>query len=184
MTKRDGSSLTKRLSDLEAAVNARARESAEAAQRMAESDRAMRGYFTDEMGRLREAITSELYVQAVLRLLSDLLPILNDLDSLLERPEFTLCPEAMSDDTARLQKALLAYRRRFYNGLRRLGVEEMAVAVGETLFDPHLHEGVEPDEGDQLGDTGALPEGTIIRVLRKGYLFRNELFQAPQVVVK
>jgi molecular chaperone GrpE (heat shock protein) len=148
--------------------------------RMEEADRATRSYFTGTLDKLREAITNELHVRAAQRLLVDVLPILNDLDDLLTRSE-----EAAQDErTARLWNALAAYRRRFYHGLRRLGLEEIRVVERETMFDPDLHECVEPREGEEFPDTEMVPHGAILKVCRKGYRFREELFHAPQVIIK
>lgn len=172
--------LGERVARIESLLEQFVAEGRERDRRMEETNRAMRAYFTDELGRLREAVTQELRVRASQRLLQEVLPVLNDMDDLLARSE----EAAQDEQTARLWRALEAYRRRFYNGLRRLGLEEIKVAAGETPFDPYVHECVStveavPAEGDQMP-----PAGTIVGVRRRGYLFQNELFQAPQVVIR
>jgi molecular chaperone GrpE (heat shock protein) len=148
--------------------------------RMEENNRTMRAYFTDELGRLREAITDELRDRAALRLLQDVVPILNDLDDLLERSK-----EAAQDETtARLWRALEAFRRRFYNGLLRLGLEEVHVVENETMFDPYIHECVDARDDAFESDAEEISPDTIVKVKRRGYMFQNELFQAPQVIIQ
>jgi len=44
-------------------------------------------------------------------------------------------------------------------------------------FDPHLHEALSREETDDL------KEGTVIRELRRGYLFKDKLLRPAQVVV-
>src|SRR5262249_42767967 len=147
---------------------------------MEETNRAMRAYFTDELGRLREAITNELRVSAAQRLLQEALPILNDMDDLLDRSEDV----SQDENTARAWRALEAYRRRFYNGLRRLGLEEIRVVENETVFDPYIHECMHSIEPDSLPGGEEPPPGTIVKVRRRGYLFQKELFQAPKVIIQ
>ena len=167
------SRLETRLEELIATGSARGR-------RMEETNRTMRAYFTDDIGRLREAVTNELRTRAALRLLQDTVPILNDLDDLLERSE-----EAAHDETtARLWRALEAFRRRFYNGLRRLGLEEIHVVENETLFDPYIHECIDSREAVSGTQAEEIPPDTIVKVKRRGYLFQNELFEAPQVIIQ
>jgi molecular chaperone GrpE (heat shock protein) len=173
--------LGERLARIESLLDQFVVEGRERDRRFEESNRAMRAYFTDELGRLREAITQELRVRASQKLLQEVLPILNDMDDLLARGN----EAAQDEQTARLWRALEAYRRRFYNGLRRLGLEEITVVEGETLFDPYIHECVsavaeEPVETGEEMHPGAL----IIGVRRRGYLFQNELFQPPQVIIR
>ena len=177
--------LLKRVGNIEALFELWVEEWGKRDNRMERADLAMRSYFTDELGRLREAITDELYVRATQRLLMDILPILNGLDNLLIRPEFT-CPEVttQNEQTTHLWNTLGAYRRSFYNCLRRLGLEEISIVEGETMFNPDIHECVEPGEGEELPDTETLLDGAILKVRRRGYHFRGELFQAPQVIIK
>ncbi len=143
--------------------------------RKLDDDLAMRAYFTEELGRLREAIYGELRIRAVRQFLQEVISILNDLDELLERS----AEAALNETTVRIWNALEAYRRRFYNCLRRLGLEEIKIAEKETIFDPHVHECVDTVDGAEK----EIPPGMIVKVRRRGYLFQKELFQAPQVII-
>ena len=175
-----GDRLEERFSKVEASLETCITGWNERDRRMEESDRAMRSYFTDELGKLREAIINELHIRAVQRVLPELLRIFNDLDDLLMRSE-----EAAKDESpARLWRVLGAYHRSFYNGLHRLGLEQINVVEKETIFDPHLHECVDTIEDEQFTGAEELPPGTIVKVRRKGYLFQKELFQVPQVIIK
>lgn len=173
--------LAERVARIESLFEQSIAEARERERRLEETNRSMRAYFTDELGRLREAVTQELRVRASQKLLQEVLPVLNDMDDLLARAD----EAAQDEQTARLWRALEAYRRRFYNGLRRLGLEEIKVVEGETLFDPYVHECVSmvegsPDDADGRG----VPPGIIVGVRRRGYLFKDELFQAPQVLIR
>ena len=61
------------------------------------------------------------------------------------------------------------------NALTEAGLEEID-AAGQT-FDPNLHEAVSQE------DSTDLPEGHVIRQLRKGYRLRERLIRPASVVV-
>ena len=65
--------------------------------------------------------------------------------------------------------------RQVLDALSRSGVAPMK-AEGKH-FDPHLHEALSREE------TSDSEEGTVIRELRRGYLFRDRLLSPAQVVV-
>lgn len=168
-----------RIDKLEALLEKLVSEGGDRNRRMEESNRAMRAYFTDEIGRLRDSIIGELRLRAAQQLLQEMVPVLNDLDDLLARSEEAL----QNETTARLWRALQAFRRRLFNGMRRLGLEELEVLENQTVFDPYLHECVNSIDELPPGDD-APPPGTVVRVKRKGYLFQSQLFQAPQVIIQ
>jgi molecular chaperone GrpE (heat shock protein) len=137
---------------------------------------AMRGFFTQELEKLRSSIQVELRIRAVQQVLRDLLPLLNDLDDELRQIEGgsgESIPEAL--------RPLVNTRRRIYAALRKLGLEQLPVTANETEFDPDLHECVETAAPGEAG--GDFPPGRIIAVKRNGYFFRGDLFQTPLVVI-
>jgi molecular chaperone GrpE (heat shock protein) len=154
-----------------------AAEATEREQKRDAASLAMRGFFTQELEKLRSAIQVELRVRALQQVLRDLLPVLNDLDEELRQIE------GGSGETAPAAlRPLLNTRRRIYAALRKLGLEQLPVTVNETDFDPDLHECVETAApGEAAGD---FPPGRIIAVKRNGYFFRGDLFQTPLVVIK
>ncbi len=103
-------------------------------------------------------------------LIERLLPIIDS---------FALGLEAAADDessgAAIIHDGLSMVFRQLTGLLEDFGVTEVA-AEGEK-FDPNLHEAVAQEPSDEV------PDGAIIRVMRKGYLFRERLLRAANVVV-
>lgn len=64
--------------------------------------------------------------------------------------------------------------RQFKDVLTREGVEEIPAAGAK--FDPQLHEATEVVEGEN--------DGTIVKVLRKGYKINDKIVRPAQVVVE
>jgi len=184
MAKRGGTSVSRSVTQFETLLTSAMAEWKGLEQRREEADRALRGYFTDELGKLRGAILDELSLRAALRLLTELLPVLNDFDLLLQADGPASFQGDENGEAARLREALLTYRRRLYTGLRRLGLGEMPIVEGETAFDPFLHEAAPPDPDEEFPGAEAVAEGTILKVRRRGYLFRNDVLQTARVVVK
>ena len=65
--------------------------------------------------------------------------------------------------------------RQLQDFLRDSGVQEVE-AMGKT-FDPNLHEAVAQEVSAEV------PEGTIIRVTRRGYKLKDRLLRAASVIV-
>jgi molecular chaperone GrpE (heat shock protein) len=153
-----------------------AAEATEREQKRDAASLAMRGFFTQELEKLRSAIQVELRIRAAQQVLRDLLPVLNDLDE--ELRQFEGGTDEAAPDALR---PLLNTRRRIYAALRKLGLEQLPVTANETDFDPDLHECVETAApGEAAGD---FPRGRIIAVKRNGYFFRGDLFQTPLVII-
>ena len=55
------------------------------------------------------------------------------------------------------------------------GVEPIATEVGQA-FDHNIHEAIQSEPSDQ-------PEGTIIRILRRGYNLKGRLLRPANVIV-
>ena len=66
-------------------------------------------------------------------------------------------------------------RRQLEDVLQQFGVEGMD-ATGQP-FDPNLHEAVAQEPSEEV------PEGSVVRQLRKGYRLRDRLVRAALVVV-
>lgn len=124
-----------------------------------------------EMENLRKRLDKEKkdYVNyANQELVSDLIPVLDNFDRALS-----------SSDRDPGAASYLEGVKMIYNQLRevlgRQGLEEIK-ARGEH-FDPFFHEAVQQEE------TGDCPDGTVMEVLLKGYLFRGRLIRPAAVKV-
>jgi molecular chaperone GrpE (heat shock protein) len=148
-------------------------ESSERERKRDAADLALRGFFTQELEKLRCAIQVELRIRAAQQVLRDLLPVLNDMDDEIRGFECGAGEEAV-----RALRALQSTRRRIYAVLRKLGLEQIPVTEGETDYSPELHECA-----GRSGETSAVPPGRILSVRRQGYFFRGELYQAAQVII-
>jgi molecular chaperone GrpE len=112
----------------------------------------------------REVIDAEARAQA--QVLSDLLPVLDNLDRALEAAEH--------HEEGKVLDGVRMTRNMFADLLGRAGVEEIG-EVG-TLFDPNLHEAVLVQSSEQ-------PEGTVAAVLQRGYRQGERILRAARVAV-
>ena len=108
----------------------------------------------------------ELRVRAAERLLSDLLPVFDDLERALAAIE-TAEKEAIVDGVALVHRAL-------WTLLEREGVTELD-PKGD-LFDPHRHEAL-------LSQPSDAAEGTVLEVIQKGFLLGDRVLRPARVVV-
>ena len=108
----------------------------------------------------------ELRVRAAERLLSDLLPVFDDLERALAAFE-TAEKEAIADGISLVHRAL-------WTLLEREGVSELDPSG--DLFDPHPHEAL-------LSQPADAPEGTILEVIQKGFLLGDRVLRPARVVV-
>lgn len=108
----------------------------------------------------------ELRLRAAERLLSDLLPVFDDLERALTAFE-TAEKEAIADGVALVHRAL-------WTLLEREGVTELD-PKGD-LFDPHRHEAL-------LSQPADAPEGTVLEVIQKGFLLGDRVLRPARVVV-
>jgi molecular chaperone GrpE len=108
---------------------------------------------------------SELHARASLRLLKELLPIVDDLERALVAAE--------QHEEATLEEGVRLVHRALADALRREGLEEIET---DGLFDPHVHEALlsQPSEAD---------EGTVIDVVQKGYRLGDRVLRPARVVV-
>lgn len=112
--------------------------------------------------------TQEARAYANADLLRSLLPLLDNFEMGLEAAR-------AESEKSMIFTGMSMVHRQFQDFLRDQGVQEIE-AQGRP-FDPNAHEAVsqEPD--------ARLPEGTIIRVARRGYRLKDRLLRAASVVV-
>lgn len=111
---------------------------------------------------------AETRVAAQAALLQTLLPVLDDLGRALEA-----VPEALAQQP--WVQGILLVARRLQTTLQHLGAQQIG-APGER-FDPNRHEAVMTEARSDL------PEGTIVRVERPGYVLLERIIRPAQVVV-
>lgn len=101
-------------------------------------------------------------------LIEDLLPVLDNFD-------FGLMAARQAGEDSPIAMGMAMVRRQLDDFLTKQGVKEIPTE-GER-FDPTRHDAV-ATEAD-----AAVPEGTILRVVRKGYFLHDRVLRAPSVVV-
>ncbi len=102
--------------------------------------------------------------------MSDLLPVLDNFDRALAAVD----PASRGESDPYRLGIEMIYKQ-LEEVLKSRGLEEIK-ALGEK-FDPFFHEAVQEEETDDY------PDGTILEVLLKGYLFRGKLLRAAVVKV-
>jgi molecular chaperone GrpE len=100
--------------------------------------------------------------------LERLIPVLDNFEFGLQAARTTSSPVSILEGMAMVQK-------QFQDFLSSAGIE-MIDATGQH-FDPQLHEAISQEENEQV------PEGIVIRQLRKGYKLRDRLIRPANVVV-
>jgi molecular chaperone GrpE len=102
-------------------------------------------------------------------LLTKLLPVLDAF-------EMALAASAKGPASSQsLQQGVVMISSQLKNALADAGLEEIE-AAGKP-FDPNFHEAVSQEQTDEV------PEGRVVRQIRKGYKFRNRLLRPAGVVV-
>ena len=101
-------------------------------------------------------------------LLRTLIPILDTFEMGLEAAR-------AESETSIVFQGLSMVRGMFQNFLKEQGVDEI-VALGQK-FDPNLHEAMSTEAHAEA------PEGSVIRVLRRGFKLKDRLLRAAAVVV-
>ncbi len=99
------------------------------------------------------------------RLITELLPVLDDLERALEVPD--------PHEEAQLIEGVRLVHRSLLGALQREGLAEIAT---DGKFDPHVHEALltQPSEAD---------EGSVIQVLQKGYRLDGRVLRPARVVI-
>jgi molecular chaperone GrpE len=104
--------------------------------------------------------------RAAERLVTALLPVLDDLGRALEAAE--------EHEEAKLEEGVRLVHRQLADTLRREGLEEVPT---DGMFDPHVHEALlaQPAEGRASGE--------IVDVVQKGYRLGDRVLRPARVVV-
>ncbi len=108
---------------------------------------------------------ASLVARAHERLVSELLPILDDLERALEA--------ASKHEEAKLEEGVRLVHRSLQSALEREGLSEIDA---EGYFDPHRHEAL-------LSQPSDLDEGQVIQVLQKGYSLGDRVLRPARVVI-
>jgi len=106
---------------------------------------------------------------ANLNLIENLLPVLDNF-------ELGLSAAANDPQGAVIVQGFAMVQRQFGDFLKSVGVEAVDVEPG-TLFDAKLHEALGQEE------SASIPEGAVIRQIRRGYRLRDRLIRAAAVFV-
>ena len=107
----------------------------------------------------------ELAARAHERLVSQLVPVLDDLERALEA--------ASEHEEAKLEEGVRLVHRALADALGREG---LAVIATDGKFDPHTQEAL-------LAQPSSEEEGTVIQVLQKGYTLGDRVLRPARVVI-
>lgn len=99
-------------------------------------------------------------------LLEDLLPILDNFEMGMQAAE--------KEQGSMIYIGMDMVRRQMSDFLANQGVKEVPM---EGIFDPNLHDAMAEEVNDDV------PEGTILRVVRRGFTLRDRLLRPATVVV-
>ncbi len=100
-------------------------------------------------------------------LLEELLPVIDNFEMGMQM--------ASQDTSSMIYIGMEMVRKQLRDFLDAQGVSSIDATVGQ-IFDHNLHEAVQSEPSEQ-------PEGTILRVLRKGYKIKDRLLRPANVVV-
>ncbi len=106
-----------------------------------------------------------LVARAAQRLVTELLPVLDDLERALQAAE--------EHEEVKLEEGVRLVHRALAEALRREGLEEIAT---DGRFDPHVHEAL-------LAQPSEAEEGSVIEVLQKGYRLGDFVLRPARVIV-
>jgi molecular chaperone GrpE len=101
--------------------------------------------------------------------------LLRSLMPVLDTFEMGLDAARAESETSIVFQGLSMVRGMFQNFLKEQGVDEI-MAQGQP-FDPNLHEAMSQEASTEI------PEGSVVRVLRRGYKLKDRLLRAATVVV-
>ena len=109
---------------------------------------------------------SDLSTRAALRLVKELLPVLDDLERALAAAE--------EHEEAKLEDGVRLVHRSLVDALQKEGLAEIAT---DGAFDPNVHEAMlsQPSEDRQSGD--------VLDVLQKGYRIGDKVLRPARVIV-
>ncbi len=107
---------------------------------------------------------------AATEVIKEILPVLDNLERAREAAQ-----SGPSVDENQLREGVEIICKQFRDTLNKLGLTE--VEAEDAPFDPHVHEAVGRVETDEH------PEGTVVKVLQKGYSFKDRLLRPAMVSV-
>lgn len=99
-------------------------------------------------------------------LLEELLPVIDNFEMGMQM--------AGQDTSSMIYIGMSMVQKQLVDFLEGQGVEPIATEVGQ-MFDLNIHEAI-------MSEPSELPEGTILRILRKGYNLRGRLLRPANVV--
>ena len=102
--------------------------------------------------------------------LKEMVPVLDNLERAVEAAK-----ASAADEEGQLREGVEIISKQFRDTFLRLGLTE--VDAYHAPFDPHVHEAVGRVE------TNEHPEGTVVEVLQKGYMFKDRLLRPSMVSV-
>lgn len=153
--------------DAEAAVEA-ARE--EAARNLASAQHWQAEF--ENYRKRQERDIADLRVRAGERIVTELIPVLDDLDRAIEH---TVASAASGGELDHLLSGVEMVRTRILSVFAKEGVEVVDPFGAE--FDPHLHQAVGQREDAEV------PEHTVVEVYQKGYLMGGRVVRPAMVIV-
>ena len=105
---------------------------------------------------------------ATANLLQDLLPVLDDLELALHSLD--------GEEQASWAQGVELVAQKMRDALAKTGLEEILAEPG-AAFDPSVHEAIVHQESD------AFPDGSILKVIRKGYKLGDRVLRPAMVMV-
>ena len=151
------------------------------AQEQRDKVRAPFGRLCGALRELEARVREELQWQIYRNALTALVPALDDLELVLAHERHAAggrVPEGS------ILEALEMVRQKMADGLRALGLEEIAVEPGVTRFDPAIHQVAPTDLPAEVVPESEVPRGTVLMLRRPGYRFMGKVLRPPQVMVK
>jgi molecular chaperone GrpE (heat shock protein) len=135
-------------------------------------------HFAGAIRELEARLLAEMKSQIFRNACLALLPAIDDMDLVIAHQQSL---ESAGQDP--VLDALVGVRQKLAEGLRGLGLEEVAVEAGKTVFDPNLHRAVPWDLPGSMPLQGDVPKGTVLIVRRSGYRLSGALLRNPQVII-
>lgn len=169
-----------RLDDLELLAKGTSQTVWHAAKDSREQLQSAQDHFAGAIRELEARVREEMQWQFLRSILEVICPALDDMDLIIATQKMLMKNAAEKDS---FLEAMILVRRKFSEGLKAIGLEEIVIKEGITRFDPNSHEAVESDIPDTLLESEGLAPGTIMRVRRAGYGFNGRIIRVPQVLV-
>jgi molecular chaperone GrpE len=107
-----------------------------------------------------------MFTRAGERLVKELLPVLDDLERALEAAE--------QHEEVKLEEGVRLVHRQLADVLRKEGLAEIET---DGVFDPHVHEALLTQPGDDV------ETGHVLQVLQKGYRLGDRVLRPARVIV-